>query len=232
MSSYKIALCDDDKLELDYLTDLVRKWGHRKNVSITLEAFQNSSSFLFALSDLELDIVLLDIEMPEISGLELAEKIKARNDHTQIIFVSGYSEYISFGYDVEALHYLLKPVDELKLFEVLDKAIAKLGQKRTNFVFKDGSEMIILALDEIRYISVSGNYTTIYATKEYLIKSPLSLIEHKLDDSFVKVSRSEIVALRQITKLTHTLLYLKDGTIIGLPRGAYEKINRAIIERI
>ena len=110
-----IAICDDEQAEIDYLSTLVNQWASRKGVAIQLNEFPSAESFLFAYEGQHTDILLLDIEMGGMDGVTLAKKIRLMNKEVQIIFVTGYMEYIADGYDVEALHYLLKPVSEEKL---------------------------------------------------------------------------------------------------------------------
>lgn len=76
-------------------------------------------SFLFRYEEKkDYDILLLDVEMKAISGMELARRIRRENDSVQIVFITGYPDYISEGYDVSALHYLMKPISAGKLSEV------------------------------------------------------------------------------------------------------------------
>jgi len=102
-----IVLCDDENAEVDYLTGLVRKWAAMQELCINISDFPSAESFLFAYEDDKaVDILLLDIQMGGMDGVALAKKVRASNKEVQIIFITGYMEYIADGYDVEALHYL------------------------------------------------------------------------------------------------------------------------------
>lgn len=115
--SYKIAICDDAFTDLHYVQQCLHEWANHNHVPISVDSFSSAESFLFHYTDQkDYDIVLLDIEMKEMNGIKLAKKIRQSNPTVQIIFISGYSDYICDGYDVEALHYLLKPLDKENCF--------------------------------------------------------------------------------------------------------------------
>ena len=123
----KIAICDDFEQDAKYIASAVNKWAEKERILLDVEVFPSADSFLFHYADhKDFDIMLLDIEMPSMSGIELAKKIRLENDAVQIIFITGYIDYISEGYDVAALHYLMKPLSEDKLSEVLNRAVLKI----------------------------------------------------------------------------------------------------------
>ncbi|MBE5875107.1 MAG: response regulator transcription factor, partial [Lachnospiraceae bacterium] len=144
-------------------------------------------------------------------------------------FITGYSDYISEGYEVAALHYLMKPVKQEKLFEVLYRATEKLLKNEAVLNFEIGGEMIRVPVYQIRYADVQGNYVTVHALSDVTVKKTLGELEKQLDERFYRVGRSAIVNLTQISRVTKTEIKLMDGTAIPLPRGAYDGINRAII---
>ena len=150
----------------------------------------------------------------------------------QIIFITGYADYISDGYEVDALHYLIKPVKEEKLFQVLDKAAKKLVSKEKVLNLMSGGEMVRIPVYQIHYVEVNGNYVTIHGVQKVTLKLTLSDLEKMLDSRFFRAGRSVLVNLTKIRKVTKKEIYLMDGSVIPLPRGAYESVNRAIINMI
>lgn len=227
----RFAICDDDTNMLDYLRRVILEWG-RPEIN-QIEMFPSAEAFLFGYEEnKKYDVILLDIEMNKMNGVELAKRIRAFDKTVQIIFVTGYSEYISEGYDVAALHYLMKPVIKEKLFEVLDRAKEKLSENERYLCLKIDSEMILVPLHEIRYIEVERNYVTVHADDNYTVRQTLSEMEQELDDRFFRASRSFIINLHKIRKATKSEVVLIDNTSIPLPRNAYQALNRAIIERL
>ena len=225
-----IAICDDQQAEIAYTSALLEKWAHAKQIDMKISSFASAESFLFSCADDDFNIILLDIEMGEMDGVTLAKEIRKTNKEVPIIFITGYMEYISDGYDVEALHYLLKPVSEEKLFAVLNRAMEKLARNEQALIINNGGENIRIPLYEIRYMEVFHNYVTIYADEPHKVKKTLAALEKDLDNHFFRAGRSYIVNLKFIRKSTKTEIYLADGTIIPLSRGLYNALNRAIIE--
>lgn len=230
--TYHIAICDDSQTDADYITALVEKWAQTDDIYIKMDCFKSAEAFLFHYTENRTyDILLLDVEMGEMNGVELAHTVRKENRAVQIVFITGYSEYISAGYDVAALHYLMKPVDEKKLFTVLDRAKEMLIRQERRIVLAVSGETVRIPLHEVRFVEVRGNYVTVHAGQEYTMKATLGTIEKQLDDSFFRTGRSYIINLGCIRRVSKTQVELSDGSVVPLPRGVYEPINRAIISR-
>ena len=228
--SCQIAICDDNENDARYVSDFVRQWAKERGVSINIETFPSSEAFLFRYAENKsYDILLLDIEMGAVDGVSLAKLLRKENETLQIIFVTGYTDYIAEGYDVAALHYLVKPVKEAKLFSVLDRAVHKLRQNERVLILETAGEVLRIPVYQIRFAQVQLNYTTIYARENITLKMPLGKLTEMLDERFLRVGRQVIVNLTYISRVTKSDIYLQDGTAIPLPRGAYEAVNRAII---
>lgn len=227
---YKIAICDDADADRRYVSDMVKSWAAHDGHTVHTDTFSSAESFLFHYAEeSDYDILLLDIEMGAMDGVTMAKQLRKENDTVQIIFITGYSDYISEGYEVAALHYLVKPVKKEKLFSVLDRAAEKLMRNEKVLNFEVGGEMVRVPIYQIRYAEVFGNYVTVHAASDIHIKMTLGEIEKQLDDRFYRVGRSAVVNLTQISRVTRTEIVLADGTAIPLPRGAYDGVNRAII---
>ena len=214
----RTAICDDELTDREVVSQYLTRWAKEHGHTITLSMFSSAESFLFNFEDNKAyDLLLLDVEMSEINGVELAGRIRCVNREVQIIFISGYSDYISEGYDVDALNYILKPVDYEKLAKVLFLETA------------DG--MVRVPLYDIVYIEVRGNYITLHTTEgESTVKETLSKIEAELDDRFFRTSRSYLVNLKYISRTSKTDVTLTTGETIPLSRGLYDKLNRAFIK--
>ncbi|MBQ7911298.1 MAG: response regulator transcription factor [Clostridia bacterium] len=228
--TYRIAICDDEQTQIEYLTSVVSTWSSENGHICEIRSFPSAEAFLFAYEDDNAyDILLLDIEMKHITGVDLAKSIRKKDQTVQIIFITGYSEYISEGYEVAALHYLMKPVSQQKLFTVLDRAAEKIKQNEKCLNLALSGEMVRVPLHEIKYLDVHQNYVTVHGKADYTVKRTLGEFEDLLDTRFTRVGRAMIVNLTYISRVTKTDVYLSDGTVLPLPRGAYEPLNRAII---
>ena len=227
---YKIAICDDSGADRQFVLNMVRAWASSAGHTVHIDDFPSAESFLFRYAEeSDYDILLLDIEMGAMDGVTMAKELRKSNDTVQIIFITGYSDYIAEGYEVAALHYLVKPLDESKLFSVLDRAAEKLQKNEKVLHLELSGEMVRLPVHRIRWAEVSGNYVTIHALQDYTVKMTLGQLEKELDERFFRVGRSAIVNLTQISRVTKGSIMLTGGGSVPLPRGAYEAVNRAII---
>lgn len=191
--------------------------------------FCSAEQFLFSYPQQSFDLLLLDIEMGEMDGVSLAKQVRRTNELMQIVFITGYSDYITEGYEVAALHYLMKPVKEEKLFAVLDRAVERLHKNTKVLTLETAEEMVRVPLYQVSALEVQRNYVTVHARQDYTVKKSLSELMEQLDERFFRVGRSAVVNLNDISRVTRTDIYLTDGRSIPLPRGAYDKLNRAII---
>ena len=229
---YKIAICDDSGADRQYVLNMVRAWASSAGHTVNIDDFPSAESFLFRYAEeSDYDILLLDIEMGAMDGVTMAKELRKSNDTVQIIFITGYSDYIAEGYDVAALHYLMKPVRPEKLCAVLDRAWEKHRRNERCLNLERSGEMIRLPLYEVRYLDVHQNYVTVHARQDYTLKRTLAEFEAELDEQFFRVGRGMILNLKQIRRVTKKEVVLADGTVLPLPRGSYEPLNRAIIER-
>lgn len=189
-----IAICDDEQKQTDYLKITVAEWARINRHLCDIRTFPSAEAFLFYYGgDKSADILLLDIEMGNINGIELAKRVRADNSAVQIIFVTGYQEYIADGYEVEALQYILKPVDTEKLCSTLDRALVKLKKNEKTLLLTLTEGTVRIPLHEIRYIEAQKNYVIVRTGEDITVRSTLSGIEKELDEVFFKTGRSFII---------------------------------------
>lgn len=226
-----ISLCDDNASERAYIKSLVLDWSLRSRAGVSVREYPSAEALLFDYADHCPDILLLDIEMPGMNGVELARSLRARAEAVQIVFITGYSDFLSEGYEVEALHYLLKPVTARKLDEVLDRAVVKISRAEKKILVPfDGGE-IALPLHEIRFIEAQRQYSVIHAAfGEYRLKTSISELETRLDEYFLRVQRSFIVNLREVLRINRAEVILKSGEAVPISRGMGKTVGKRIIE--
>lgn len=228
----KFAVCDDEELERDYVSRKVTEWAEARSLNIEIHTFPSAEAFLFTFSEeKDFDILLLDIEMNAINGVELARRVRGEGDRIQIVFITGYPDFMEEGYEVAALHYLMKPLNSDKLAHVLDRAVKNLdkAEKYLEVVFNRETEYI--PFGKIRYIEAQLQYVTVYTDSgDIRVKAALSDIERQLDDGFFRCQRSFIINLAYVKKVKKASVILTSGEEIPISRGSGEKIGRAIIK--
>lgn len=230
---YRFAICDDDADYAGYIDQLAARWARQTGAAVETERFPSAEAFLFRYEERrDFDVLLLDIEMTGMDGVELARAVRRDDDDVQIVFITGYTDYIAEGYEVSALHYLTKPVNEDKLFQVLTRAVGRLRRNEPALTLELPGETVRLPLGRIRWLEVLHNYVTIHAEQDYTVKRPLGELEKELDSRFFRVGRSYILNLTFIQRVTRAEAELSTGERVPLPRGQYDKLNRAIIRQI
>lgn len=233
MQTYQFAVCDDRPEDSRLVARLASRWARQAGAEAEIESFPSAEAFLFRYEEKkDFDVLLLDIEMTGMDGVELARTVRRDNEAVQIVFITGYSDYIAQGYEVSALHYLMKPVNEEKFDQVLTRAVSRLARNEPFLTLELPGETVRVPLPEIRYLDVQQNYVTVHAGRDYTLKRPLAEFEAALDRRFFRAGRSCIVNLTCIRRVTRAEAELTTGERIPLPRGQYEKLNQAIIRQI
>ena len=145
----KIAVCEDQKEEADWLCTAIRSWAADKKLPVDVVSFGDAASFLFSLDDNVYDVLSLDIKMPGEDGVTLAKRLRNMNNNVFIVFVTGEKEYVMEGYEVDAVNYLLKPVDTGQVGKCLDRIYGKTDIQQPYIILDTGEKMLKLLQKEI-----------------------------------------------------------------------------------
>lgn len=230
---FKIGICDDEKLQLESIKRLVEKWSASSRHVSDIRCFPSAEAFLFEYEEeRDYDILLLDVEMRGITGIDLAKQIRREDSRAEIVFITSHFEFAGEGYEVDALHYLIKPVAEEKLKEVLSRAVERLAVELPSLVVTSDGETVKLYEKDILYVEAFLHYVVIHTeNREYRMKESFSAFEAKLSKDFFRTHRSYLVSLKHVMRISRTRVRLDDETEIPLARGKYDAINSAFIER-
>lgn len=229
---YKIAICDDEEKQRMYISDLVASWAKKNRYLTEVKNYGRGKDFLFDWSEeKDFDILLLDIEMPEMNGIQLAKRVRKDASNVQIIFITGFYEYFSDGFDVSALHYLIKPVDSTRLCPILDRAVNNLTYRQRSVLLSAAGGEIKVSLADILYIESENVYVIVHTVHgDYRTRMTLSKMTDQLDETFFKVHRSYVVGLKYIKKITRTDITMINGDLVPISRGQYDHVHAALIK--
>lgn len=228
----KIAICDDEANQIEYLSNVVTTWAKKNRHAVEIKPYSAAKSLLFDYcEEKDFDILLLDIEMPGMSGVELAKAVRKENATVQIVFITGYYEYFSDGFDVSALHYLIKPADERKLMPVLDRAVSNLTYRQRSVLLTSPEGDRKVSLADIEYVESENVHVAVH-TVSGVYRSRISLVKfaEQLDETFIKVHRSYIVNLKYVKKITRTDITMVSGDLVPISRGMYDEVHAALIK--
>ncbi len=214
-------IVDDEPLARSEMRSLIAEIS---NIDV-LGEFSNAPSALDFLKDNEVDLIFLDIEMPMVTGLEFAEMLPKKS---LIIFTTAYSQYALKSYELEAVDYLLKPIDSQRLEKAIDKAVlyTELLSKDTvkntvesntaDFLFiKAERRFYKIGFSDIKFIEGLKDYVVIHTKQQKLITAMnLKTIHQKISgETFIRVSKSYVVNMNYIDSFDNHNIYIEDSEI-------------------
>ena len=208
-----IAICDDNENQIKEMRRLLAEWSADKPFALDIDEYISAESFLFSYPDKPCDLILLDIEMDRLNGMELAKHLRSNGDMLPIVF-------------------MLKPVAKEKLFAVLDKYVEKRSVKADELIIETTNGATHISADRITYIEAFGRKTAVHLSDDRIIDCMVSISRFfamRLN-GFVSPHRSYIVNLRFMRSIGKTEIALDNGTIIPLSRRLYKDVNEKFIQ--
>ena len=231
---FRIAICEDEKVVLDFETSLVNKWAAGRGCTLELDTYISAEQFLFESEDkAPYDVLIFDIQMKNMNGMELAKTLRRRGCDSVIIFVTGVPDYAIEGYEVGAVRYILKPVKTEVLKGLLDSAWSDRQKKSEDyFVLGQGSDLEKISFDKILYIEACGHYVHLKGLDfEREWKAGFSETATAFDGKgFFCLRRGLLVNLAHVERITRTECLLDGGEALPVARGVYKELNEAFIE--
>lgn len=217
----RIAICEDETVLLNHLADAVKKILKRHSISHVVELFTNGGALLARDS---FDLLLLDIAMEPLSGLELARKLRMRGDESKLIFVTAHRQYAIDAYDVQASHYLVKPVDNGKLETVLLKLCSTLRSERKSAIaIRQGTAVRRIPFGQVYYLEVINRKIHLHTAQESLpFYGKLEELEPSLPETFFRCHRSFIVNFDHVQRYDKKDVWLLNGERIPLSKRRYQ----------
>ena len=223
----KIAICDDDQKDREAMLRLVTEYLELHNYHIRIDEFTSGEEFLAADSD-QYDLLILDIFMGELNGIETAKELIDRNPNMQIIFCSTSNAYAAESYDVSALRYFIKPISREKLFATLDRFFHVHTSLRT-LTYKQNRMDESVYLSEIRWIEADGHRCVIHTRRgDIVTRTPFAQICDQLADAdFVKPIRYALVSLEAVAAIPTDVFTLVDGAQVPISREQRPAMKKA-----
>lgn len=229
-----IAICDDNIDELSRISSLLESYRRECNSSITYEALHNATELLETIKVRNFDLLILDILMPGITGIDVAKEIRQSNNQIPIIFLTSSREYAVESYRVNAEDYILKPARKDEMFHVINKQYAKFVQEDSYLTIKIEGGIMKLPYSKIVYIEVI-NRRIYFNLADGEIKQAygyLADFESLLlaEPNFYKPHRSYLVNLNYVTQLDKNGLITTIGKTIPVARDIFAKTKAAYMK--
>lgn len=233
MNCYRLGVCEDDAKERQLLKTMCQEILDVHQIPCTISAFDNAARLEAASYQWDFDLLLLDIQMEGMSGMELAKKLYARGNSPRLLFVTGAPEYALEGYQVHPIHFLVKPVERSQLEAVLLQDWNS-HHRPKNVVLRSGGKTTSLAVDDILYLE-NLNRTVIAHTTQGDYTFPISLSEAEQSvppGCFARCHNSFLVNLSKVTEISRKGVLLRDGTCLAVGRRYYQEFQTAHIRYV
>lgn len=221
----QIWICEDEESQQRLLAGYIREYQERFEKRASVRTFSNAGQVLFALAEERPDLLILDIQMEGMSGMELAERMRSREEKTAILFVTAVPDYIYEGFNVGAVNYLLKPVEKEKLFQCLQKAEEDLG-KTEIWLLRADQEIYRVRKNRIYYVESQDHYLQIHGEEGILrVKMSMKEAEAALRESrFYRMGRSYLLNLEAVDRLKRDTARMADGAELSVPRSKRKEL--------
>mgnify|MGYP000374415137 FL=1 len=213
--SYRVLVVDDEPLARQRLKRLLEE---HKDFACIAEAGDGQAAVDW-LSQFRADLVLLDIQMPGLDGLQAAEKIRSLANPPVIVFCTAYDDHALAAFDVDAADYLLKPIRKEDLIRALSRAAERLSRQvagpaaRTHLSARTSQGLVLTPVDDVLFFSADQKYVSMHhADGETLIDDSLKQLEEEFPQRFMRIHRSYLVASDRVQRLENT----DDGVVLWL----------------
>jgi two-component system response regulator LytT len=229
----KIAICEDEKEQQELLKVYINQIFEELSIKYKLEIL-NSGEELLENYLKDTDILLLDIQMGQINGMNTARKIRTLDDKVEIIFITSLIEYALEGYEVRAYRYLIKPVKYDNLKENIINCTKEVDIKNKYIMVKEEGNLNKIDISEIPYVEVQKETITIHTlNKVYKINGTMSNIEKEIDCSrFFRCHKSYLVNLEHVKSIKQYVAILENREEVPVSRYRFKETKDKFFDLI
>lgn len=227
----KIAICDDELSYLDKTEALIRQWADQRGIDVMLYRFTNGDDLIQAHQTYCMDLILLDIIMPLLNGMDTARELRHDHQSVPIIFLTSSREYAVDSYEVKAFNYLMKPIEADRLFDTLDDFRKTTYTAREAFAAQTDTGFCRITLEDVEYLEAQNKRVLVSLSNNtnIEIRELFSKCEEIFnpEKGFFKCHRSYIINLNHVEQFTKTQISTKNGTNIPISRNNYAAFKEA-----
>lgn len=221
----KIGICDDEKQFIDAICPLLEQWAARNAINLSLYCFTNGGDLIAAHRNNCMDLIILDVIMPLLDGMDVARELRKDNYDVPIIFLTSSRDFAVDSYEVKAFHYLIKPVDDVKLFHTLDDVLKTITLSQNLFTAQTNAGFCKLVVDDVDYLEAQNKQVLVHLSngKTIAIRELFSKCEEifSLENGFFRCHRSYIVNLNNIVQFTKSEISTNQNPAIPISRSRY-----------
>ena len=222
-----IAIVEDDASCYKQLESILQSWSIKHNIMISISYYETGKELLSG-TFRKYQLIFLDIDMPEISGMETARELRQNDYNSYIIFVTAHNEYVYEGYHVRALDYIIKPITPKALETCLNPVLHEL--ESSAYILRTATSIEKIPYSSIIAFATQGHYIEIITKQNtYRQKISLKILKQLLPEDFVQCHRTVIVNINHVVKLSGKNLYLTNQTVYPISKQYMESIQNAFM---
>lgn len=215
-----IAIIDDCEDDRKLLTGYCEKYQAEKGISLKIHEFSSGLNFI---EDYEpiYDAIFLDISMPHMNGMDVARKLREKDETVTLIFLTSLAKYAVEGYEVNARMFLLKPLSYLRLSIEMDKILQiQKQQEQNSLVLNTGDGVMRILTKEVYFLQSDKHYVVFHTEHGNIrVRGRLSDFEKMLDENhFIRCNNSCVVHLDYIRKINSELIEMMDNSTVSISR--------------
>lgn len=227
----RIAVVEDDKGFRDLVESYLKTYREEHGTELSVHFFEDGSQLVFEYNP-DYDILLMDIEMPGLNGMDAAREIRKKDNNVIIIFITNMAQYAINGYEVGALDYILKPVKYFPFSLKLTKAISSIRQQRECFLLLPSEEGIHrVSSKEIIYVEIRDHWLHVFTQgEEYqMLGTMKELAERLKENHFVLCSASYLINLKYVTAVLKDTVVLCDQYELKVSRSRKKALRQEVL---
>lgn len=221
----KIAVCDDEIQFIDNVCILLEQWAKKHGIELNIYQFTNGDDLIAAHQNKCMDLIFLDVIMPLLNGMDTARELRNNNQMVPIIFLTSSKEFALASYEVKALNYLTKPVEDAKLVNILDEFLKTTQNAKETFTARTSIGFYKITIDDVDYLEAQNKQVIVHLSNGTTIeiRELFSKCEEifTLEKGFFKCHRSYIVHLSHVEQFTKTQINTNNGSTIPISRNNY-----------
>lgn len=221
----KIAICDDEIHFIDAICPMLEQWAKERGVKLALYRFTNGDDLIDAHRSECMDLIILDVIMPLLSGIETARELRNMNQTVPIVFLTSSREYAVDSYEVKALNYLMKPVDQAHLFLALDDFLKTYKLPKTFFTAKTADGFCRIVIADVDYLEAQNKQVLVHLSNDrtIIIRELFSKCAEVFspENGFCCCHRSYIVNLNNVEQFSKTEVTTIHKAVIPISRNSY-----------
>lgn len=226
----QIAIVENEREHMIYLNSLLSHWSEIQQTKINIIKFSSGLDLLQS-NFTTYHLIFLDIELDETSGITIAQALRKRKYHGELVFTTSYNEYVFDGYDVHALNYLLKPIS----YKKIERVMAFITEQTANNYFYYTTKTCALQLlyrDIISFNSYNHYVEVKTINGSEIIRGPLKSLLPLLPPQFIQCHRTSIVNLFHIKKIDKHIVYLTQDVTVPISQSYQKKFQESFLEFI